>query len=45
MTIYTVTDDILNSEQAQGYFERAHPRALKCHGKVATSRWQRMVLD
>ena len=28
MTIYTVTDDVLNSEQAQGYFERAHPRAL-----------------
>ncbi|MBL0114279.1 MAG: hypothetical protein IPP45_01915 [Sphingomonadales bacterium] len=28
MAIYTVTDDVLNSEQAQGYFERAHPRAL-----------------
>ena len=28
MATYTVTDDVLNSEQAQGYFARAHPRAL-----------------
>lgn len=28
MAIYTVTDDVLNSEQAQGYFERADHRAM-----------------